>query len=169
MPHRGTSRTRKCTPQDPAVGLCLGFWKGPKKVVGVFLWARYSFTAGSQWLLATSERPTGHSTVILHIARKTLACRGESITAIPRSHEKPTPLGSSYMWATRHRATVGSYERGVVFERGTPVQEPAPAQKPLVGLSTGPWARLYRGASLIRNRSPLRPCSRPMPRVVWWP
>ena len=27
---------------------------------------------------------------------------------------------------------------------------------------------LYRGASLIRNSTPLRPYSRPVPRVIWW-
>ena len=26
----------------------------------------------------------------------------------------------------------------------------------------------YRGTSLIRNRDPLGPCSRTMPRVLWW-
>ena len=31
------------------------------------------------------------------------------------------------------------------------------------------WAKaLYRGASLIRKRSPLGPYRRPMPRALWW-
>ena len=28
---------------------------------------------------------------------------------------------------------------------------------------------IYRGASLIRNRSPLGPYSRTMPMTLWWP
>ena len=40
-------------------------------------------------------------------------------TGVPRSLETPTPLGSPQV--PRHGATVASYERGVSYERGTPV------------------------------------------------
>ena len=45
-----------------------------------------------------------------------------------------------------------SLDSGVVFDKsgGSPAMCP------------------YRGTSLIRNRFPLAPYSRPMPRALWW-
>jgi len=40
-------------------------------------------------------------------------------TGVHRSQETPTPLGPPHV--PRHKATVGSYGRGVAYEQDTPV------------------------------------------------
>ena len=51
---------------------------------------------------------------------------------------------------------------GVSYERGTPV-----ADIKLQKVTDAQPAHLYRDTSLIRNRNPVGPCSRTMPRGLW--
>jgi hypothetical protein len=51
----------------------------------------------------------------------------------------------------------------VSYERGTPAGDQRMAHKWAVLVKTG-----YRGTSLLRNRCPVAPYSRTMPRLLWW-
>ena len=49
------------------------------------------------------------------------------------------------------------------------VEETASPWDPTVGTLFRALGWPFRGTSLMRNRIPLGPCSRTMPRVLWWP
>ena len=52
----------------------------------------------------------------------------------------------------------------VIKKKKTRATRPSDVRRGLLARMGG----VYRGTSLIRNSPPLGPCSRPMPRALWW-